>query len=444
MIERTALTDPEVERASSSGATTPATIPGFRPVPRTGVIFVMHRAARRGYGTDGELWCNLGQGSPEVGPLPGAPPRRESVELPVALHAYAPVEGLRELRARVADFYNTLYRRGLPSQYTVENVCIAPGGRAALSRLAAAMAPINLGHFIPDYTAYEELLFAFRGFIPIPILLDASAGYRISAADLRDEIVGRGLGGLLFSNPANPTGQVVEGAELADWVEVARSTRCAFVLDEFYSHYVYTPAPQQPSQTAESARLVSAAAWVEDVDRDPVVVVDGLTKNWRYPGWRVSWILGPRSVIEQASSAGSFLDGGANHPFQRAAIELLEPTLALSETAAIRTEFSRKRRYLIDRLRSLGVGVEVEPAGTFYVWGNLDALPEPLRDGMAFFDACLDERVITVPGVFFDVNPGRRRANARFTTYSRFSFGAEQAQLEKGLDAVERVIARHR
>jgi hypothetical protein len=42
------------------------------------------------------------------------------------------------------------------------------------------------------------------------------------------------------------------------------------------------------------------------------------------------------------------------------------------------------------------------------------------------------------------VNPGRRRANARFTTYSRFSFGAEQGQLETGLDAVERVIARHR
>jgi aspartate/methionine/tyrosine aminotransferase len=443
MSERIALSDPELHRAATAAAT-PPTVSGFRPVPRTGVIFVMHRAARRGYGSDGESWCNLGQGSPEVGPLPGAPPRRERLELADAHHAYAPVDGLRELRARVADFYNTFYRRGLPSQYTAENVCIAPGGRAALSRLAAAMAPINLGHFIPDYTAYEELLFAFRGFIPIPILLDARAGYRFSPSDLRDEIVGRGLGGILLSNPANPTGQVVEGPELRDWIEVARSTRCAFLFDEFYSHYVYTDAPSVAAQPSEAARLVSAAAWVEDVDRDPVVVVDGLTKNWRYPGWRISWIVGPRSVIEQAASAGSFLDGGANHPFQRAALELLEPELALAETAAIRAEFSRKRRYLMDRLRALGVGVEVEPAGTFYVWGNLDALPAPLRDGMAFFDACLEERVITVPGMFFDVNPGRRRANARFTSYSRFSFGAEQAQLEQGLDGVARVIARHR
>ena len=38
--------------------------------------------------------------------------------------------------------------------------------------------------------------------------------------------------------------------------------------------------------------------YVEDVDRDPVVLVDGLTKNWRYPGWRVTWTLGPKKVIE--------------------------------------------------------------------------------------------------------------------------------------------------
>ena len=80
--------------------------------------------------------------------------------------------------------------------------------------------------------------------------------------------------------------------------------------------------------------MVSAAAFVEDVDTDPIIIVDGLTKNWRYPGWRISWTLGPKSVIETIASAGSFLDGGANHPFQHAAAALFEPHVALQGKAS--------------------------------------------------------------------------------------------------------------
>ena len=47
--------------------------------------------------------------------------------------------------------------------------------------------------FIPDYTAYEELLSVFRAFTPIPILLDAEAGYKIPIAALKKEILGRGF-----------------------------------------------------------------------------------------------------------------------------------------------------------------------------------------------------------------------------------------------------------
>jgi aspartate/methionine/tyrosine aminotransferase len=91
----------------------------------------------------------------------------------------------------------------------------------------------------------------------------------------------------------------------------------------------------------------------------------------------------------------------------------------------------------------MGISVEAEPEGTFYVWANLERLPEPLNDGMRFFEEGLAEQVITVPGVFFDVNPERRRTYARYRHYSRISFGPEQAALERGLDGLERVIARH-
>jgi aspartate/methionine/tyrosine aminotransferase len=406
----------------------------FRPMPRTGVIYVTTEAVRLGYSSRDPAWCNLGQGQPETGALPGAPPRLDNVGIAVGDQEYAPTAGIMELREAVADLYNRRYRVGMPSRYSAENVCIAGGGRTALTRAAACLGHVNLGHFLPDYTAYEELLDIFKAFTPIPILLDADSGYAFSVDALRREILGRGLAALLLSNPCNPTGRLVAGDELADWVQAARALDCSLLIDEFYSHYVYgKPTP---------AAGVSAARYVEDVDRDPVLLFDGLTKNWRYPGWRLSWAIGPKSVIESLASAGSFLDGGGSRPLQRAAIPLVAPDHALGEARAIQDAFAKKRLLTLEALRALGLRVEVEPQGTFYAWASVADLPPPLADGMGFFRAALDRKVITVPGQFFDVNPGkRRRAGAsRFKSHVRFSFGPSEVTLREAFQRLGELV----
>jgi aspartate/methionine/tyrosine aminotransferase len=409
----------------------------FRPVPRTGVIYVTTEAQKRGFTPSNSEWCNLGQGQPETGELPGAPPRVAKIEVSVDDQEYAPIAGIWELREAIASLYNRLYRRDMRSQYSAENVCVSGGGRAALTRAAASLGHVNLGHFLPDYTAYEELLDIFKAFTSIPILLDGEHGYAFGAADLRREILGRGLSAILMSNPCNPTGRHVEGEELARWVATAREVDCALLLDEFYSHYVYRVQPGR-------LPVESAARYVEDVDRDPVVVFDGLTKNWRYPGWRVTWALAPKDVIESLSSAGSFLDGGGSKPLQRAAVPLLSEEHVIAETRAIQATFRAKRDYLLSHLERLGVRVDRAPDGTFYVWGCVDKLPTPYADGMGFFRAALEEKIIVVPGEFFDVNPGKRRQGraSRFKGYVRFSFGPPMAVLEKAIERIEHMVAR--
>ena len=415
----------------------PATFAAFREVPRTGVIYVTAEANRRGFAAGADDWCNLGQGQPETDALPGAPPRIDTVTVASSDLEYAPVAGVWELREAIADLYNQLFRKGMPSKYSAENVAVSGGGRAALTRVAASLGHINLGHFLPDYTAYEELLDVFRLFSPIPILLESERGYAFSAADLRREVMGRGLSAVLISNPANPTGKVIGGDDLADWVGVCRDLDCALIADEFYSHYVWRP------DLAAQGGISTAARYVEDVDRDPVVILDGLTKNWRYPGWRVTWTIAPKKVIESVASAGSFLDGGGTRPLQRKAIELLDPQATLAETRAIHTEFVRKRSKLLNGLRDLGFTVDLPPEGTFYVWASAQHLPPSIADGMSFFRAALDRKVITVPGDFFDVNPGKRRGGraSRFRRHLRFSFGPPMAKLEIALDRIRTLIA---
>jgi aspartate/methionine/tyrosine aminotransferase len=403
-------------------------IAAFRTVPRTGVIYVTTEAVKHGFSPTDPDWCNLGQGQPETGDLPGAPSRVHEVRISVDDQEYAPVAGLWELRAAIADLYNRLYRVGLRSQYSAENVCVSGGGRAALTRAAASLGHINLGHFLPDYTAYEELLDIFKAFTAIPILLEGERGYAFSPEDLRREILGRGLSALLLSNPCNPMGRLVDGDEMARWVRTARELDCTLLLDEFYSHYIYRARPG-------TLPVASAARYVEDVDRDPVLIFDGLTKNWRYPGWRVTWTVGPKQVVETLASAGSFLDGGGSKPLQRAAISLLSDEHVIKETRAIETAFRAKRDRMLSQLERIGVRFDRIPDGTFYCWGNVANLPPPLNDGMGLFRAALAKKVITVPGEFFDVNPGKRRSGraSRFRDYVRFSFGPSMESIDKAL-----------
>ena len=249
--------------------------------------------------------------------------------------------------------------------------------------------------------------------------------------------MGRGLSALLFSNPCNPTGKLVGGDDLAEWVAIARELDCTMLVDEFYSHYVWRP------DLVADGGLVSAARYVENVDRDPVVLFDGLTKNWRYPGWRVTWTVGPRPVIEAVSSAGSFLDGGGCRPLQRAAIQLLAEDRTRQESAALAAEFSKKRTRLLTGLRDLGFIVDLPPEGTFYVWASTEHLPRSLADGMSFFRAALERKVITVPGEFFDVDPGHRRGAraSRFVRHVRFSFGPTMPVLVEALARIEQMVA---
>lgn len=410
--------------------------PGFINIPNTGVIYVLDCAEKHGYQPDDASWSNLGQGAPEAGPLEGAPKRISDINIQHGQNEYAPVAGQTCLRQKIADLYNAMYRKGKASQYTYENVSISGGGRIALTRAVASLGNINMGHLVPDYTAYAELLSMQKSITPIPLLLFPEEKYQINADELQKQIIGLGLRAMLLSNPCNPTGQLIIDQSLKRVVDLAREYNCSFIMDEFYSHYIYDIEANHTDP-----KTLSAAEFIEDVNKDPIIIINGLTKNWRYPGWRLGWTLGPKDIIHSIASAGSFLDGGANNPLQYAAMPLLEPDHIQQEMIALQKHFQEKRDYTQKRLEQLGIMIEATPQGTFYLWANLSNLPAPLNNAMEFFTAGLQHKVITVPGAFFDINPGGKRKNTRFSEYCRISFGPEMRVLQQGLDAIERVIA---
>ena len=252
----------------------------------------------------------------------------------------------------------------MPSQYSAENVCVS----RRRPRLAHARGGQPRAHQPRPLPARLHRLRGaarhLQAFTPIPILLEAERGYAL----LRRAICGARSTAAASRRsscrtPATPPASTCGARSSRRWVRPRARARLH-------------AAPRRVllalrlARAARRAPVESAARYVEDVDRDPVVIFDGLTKNWRYPGWRVTWTVGPRKVIDAVASAGLV-------PRRRR----LEAAAARGHPAAARRRTSRRdgghpgrrsARSAISCSRGLarlGVRIDREPEGTFYVWG---------------------------------------------------------------------------
>ena len=415
--------------------------PMVRYVPYMGVIWTVNEASKLGFYNGHPDWCNVGQGQPEVGTIEGAPDRIESLKLQPSDAAYGPVGGTPEVREAIADWVNRTYRKGM-SQYTAENVSFACGGRLALTRLYSIFKDgARIAYKNPDYTAYEDYLYPLRHNCElIELRAEEKDGFTVPVERFENFMHDVRPNAFVFSNPCNPTGQVIKDEAMDRYIDAARKENCLLGADEFYATFSYN----EDGSPAEKA--VSALPYVKDINRDPVIVFDGLTKGFRYPGWRAGWAIGPKYLIEMINRAASAVDGGPSTMVQRGVIEELAEGHAEAELLATRKEFAVKRKMMMEGLAELGIHTPAnQPLGTFYLWASIENLPGKLSDADYFFHACLQKKVITVPGHFFDVRPFRvRPTNEPYRHWVRFSYGPHRQTIKTALERLAQVIKEHR
>lgn len=415
--------------------------PMVRYVPYMGVIWTVNEASKLGFYNGHSDWCNVGQGQPEVGTIDGAPDRIESLKLQPSDAAYGPVGGTPEVREAIADWVNRTYRKGM-SQYTAENVSFACGGRLALTRLYSIFKDgARIAYKNPDYTAYEDYLYPLRHNCElIELRAEEKDGFTVPVERFENFMHDVRPNAFVFSNPCNPTGQVIKDEAMDRYIDAARKENCLLGADEFYATFSYN----EDGSPAEKA--VSALPYVKDINRDPVIVFDGLTKGFRYPGWRAGWAIGPKYLIEMINRAASAVDGGPSTMVQRGVIEELAEGHAEAELLATRKEFAVKRKMMMEGLAELGIHTPAnQPLGTFYLWASIENLPGKLSDADYFFHACLQKKVITVPGHFFDVRPFRvRPTNEPYRHWVRFSYGPNRQTIKTALERIAQVIKEHR
>jgi aspartate/methionine/tyrosine aminotransferase len=323
---------------------------------------------------------------------------------------YGPALGIPELRQAVA---RKLWRvNGIQADPDTQ-VIITVGAQEAI--MLAMLVLLDPGDEVimpdPIYTNYH-------GHVPLvsarEVLVPAREenGFMMAAEDIEAAITDR-TRVLLFNSPCNPTGAVASRAALESYASIAQKHDLVVISDEAYESLVYG-----------DARHISIATLPGMAGR--TVSVYTFSKSYAMTGWRVGYLTGPASIVDEAHKIQEEVVSCPVTFVQYGAVAALEgPQDCIAEMVA---EYDRRRRFTVDALRRIDGVTCVEPQGAFYVFANVSAFGLSSQD----LAMCLLEKaaVATVPGTAF--GPGGEG-------FLRLCYGsASMASLEEGTERIRR------
>ncbi|MAU02751.1 MAG: aspartate aminotransferase [Acidimicrobiaceae bacterium] len=329
-------------------------------------------------------------------------------------HRYTPAGGLPALKDALAD----KTERDSAWRPEASEILVTNGGKHAVYNACATV--IDPGDEVllpgPYWTTYPESI-ALAGGVPVVLTTDTASGFRVTVEQLEAARTER-TKALMFVSPSNPTGAVYPADEIAAIGRWAVEHGIWVITDEIYEHLVY-----------DGHEHHSIRALVPEI-ADTCLVVNGVANTYAMTGWRVGWLLGPAHAIRAATNLQSHATSNVSNVSQMAALAAVSG--GLEDVVMMRESFDRRRRRMVEMLRSID-GVELmTPQGAFYAFPDLSAFlgrtiagntPETTVDLAALV---LDEaRVAIVPGEAFGA-PG----------YARLSFALGDDDLGEGITRI--------
>ncbi len=261
-----------------------------------------------------------------------------------------------------------------------------PGDRVALAR--------------PGYVAYRNTLKALR-MEPVEIACGPEDRFQLTAAHLA--ALDPAPKGVIIASPANPTGTIIEPAELERIAAVCRERGIRIVSDEIYHGLSYV-GPCRSMLAFEPTALI----------------VNSFSKYFSMVGWRLGWLLAPRDLIADARAYVGNLFLTAPSLSQHAGLVAMDCRDELEGHVEV---YRRNRALLLDALPGLGLREIAPPDGAFYIYASVAHLTD---DSLEFCKQMLrDTGVATASGVDFDPVEGRR--------FIRISFAVSTPEVEEAL-----------
>lgn len=334
---------------------------------------------------------NLSQGFPDFDP-PKALTDRLAEVAHTGPHQYSVTFGAENFRAALAKKAAKSLGRAVDPETQIVVTC---GGTEAM--MCAMMTVCDPGDKVMVFSPFYENYGAdaiLSGAQPIYIPLvppEYSFDIRLIEDGFR-----AGAKAIVVCNPSNPCGKVFTRAELEAIGALAVQYDAFVITDEVYEHMVYAPY-----------RHVCMASLPGMFGH--TITCSSLSKTYSITGWRLGYLIGPETVIENAKKVHDFLTVGAASPLQEAAVTALEfPDSYYDDLLAVYTE---KRDYFLAGLDRIGLAHNV-PQGTYFVLVDIsEFLALPQFSGWTDLSFCewmiREIGVAAVPGSSFfreDVN----------------------------------------
>jgi aspartate/methionine/tyrosine aminotransferase len=307
--------------------------------------------------------------------------------------------GLSELREAICEHYLDKYGVSL----SPDQIIVTSGTSPAMMILFATI--LNAGDEViisdPHYSCYPNFIQFFDG-IPLCVDVFEEEGFQYTPEAIRPRITAR-TKGIMINSPSNPTGNLLDSERMA---EIA-SFGVPVISDEVYHGLVYEGEEHSILEFTDNA-----------------FVINGFSKTYAMTGWRLGYLIAPKAYIRPMQKIQQNLFISANAFVQWAGIAALRE--AGDDVLRMKKIYNERRKFMIGRLRDIGLGIPVEPTGAFYVLGNVKAF---CSDSYHLaFDILTKARVGVTPGIDFGRN---------CEGYLRFSYANSLENIAEGIRRID-------
>ncbi len=316
-------------------------------------------------------------------------------------YSYTESLGLLKLREKIKEHYKTVY----DVEISKENILITPGTSGAFLVAYSLCLDYkeNLGFSDPGYPCYKNFSYLLD-INPVFIKVSKKSNYQITKEHIKDLF----LKALEISNPANPTGNVYDRENLKELIEYCNEKGIHFISDELYHGLTY------------EKRAYSALEFSNEV-----FAINGFSKYFCMPGFRVGWIIVPDRFIKKAEEIAQNLFISAPTLSQYAALGAFDYEY-LNEVKNI---FKKRRDFLYESLKDVFNIPEI-PNGAFYIWADISKYS---NNSLSFCKELLDKTHVAVtPGVDF--------GNNKTNKFIRLAYTIDIDKMKEGVDRIKKFL----
>ena len=253
----------------------------------------------------------------------------------------------REISAYMARRFDLHYRFN-------DQILVTVGGSEGIDLAIRCL--VNPGDEVivpvPSFVCYGPLV-EMAGGTPVYLELSVEDEFRLTPEKLKSVLTDK-TKAVVLPFPCNPTGGIMERADLEAIAEVLRETDVMVISDEIYAELTYG---QHHVSIANIPGLY-----------EHTIVVNGFSKAYAMTGWRLGYLCAPPEIVQQMTKLHQFGIMSAPTTSQYAAIEAMRN--GDKDIEAMRDEYDGRRRYLVEGLRRVGLPV-FEPKGAFYVFPDI-------------------------------------------------------------------------